>query len=108
MAALRVMHRADEFELLALNYCITYEVSPPPWEDPKGDYRRARARRRRRHRPSVPSGFSVSGHDDEPIGADAAPTAAAPGHGSLAGELIGESLATWQRLDAELADAHGA
>ena len=38
MAALRVMHRGDEFELLALNYCITYEVSPPPWEDPKGDF----------------------------------------------------------------------
>ena len=95
MAALRVMHRADEFELLALNYCITYEVSPPPWEDPKGDYAvardaaaasepavasfslaagRRRRRRRRRRR----------------------------GHAALAGDLVGESLSTWQRLDAEL------
>lgn len=106
MAALRVMHRADEFELLALNYCITYEVSPPPWEDPKGDFGELEPPPAT-PRPSVSSGFSVSGHDDELIGADAAPTAAAAGHGSLAGELTGESLATWERLDAELADAQG-
>ena len=39
MAALRVMNRPDEFELVALNYCITYEVSPPPWEDATCGYR---------------------------------------------------------------------
>ena len=32
MEVLRVMHRPDEFELAALNYCVTYEVSPPSWE----------------------------------------------------------------------------
>ena len=31
--ALRVMHLQDEFELAALDYCVTYEVSPPPWEN---------------------------------------------------------------------------
>jgi hypothetical protein len=106
MAALRVMHRADEFELLALNYCITYEVSPPPWEDPKGDFGELEPSPATAQ-PSVTSGFSISGHDDELIGADAAPTAAAAGHGSLAGELVGESLSTWERLDGELADAQG-
>lgn len=34
MAALRVMNRADEFELTALDFCVTYEVSPPGWESP--------------------------------------------------------------------------
>ncbi|AEG92042.1 STAS domain-containing protein [Ramlibacter tataouinensis] len=32
MEALRVMHRPDEFELAALDYCVTYEVSPPSWD----------------------------------------------------------------------------
>ena len=41
------------------------------------------------------------------IGADAAPTHATAGHGSLAGELAGESLSTWERLDKELAGAQG-
>ena len=31
---LRVMQRADDFDRLALDYCITYEVSPPSWIDP--------------------------------------------------------------------------
>jgi hypothetical protein len=29
--ALRVMQMQDEFELSALDYCVTYEVSPPAW-----------------------------------------------------------------------------
>ena len=29
---LRTMQLQDEFELVALDYCVTYEVSPPAWE----------------------------------------------------------------------------
>lgn len=36
--ALRVMQMLDEFELVALDYCVTYEVSPPAWEVAKCDY----------------------------------------------------------------------
>lgn len=35
MAVLRVMNRPDEFELTALDFCVTYEVSPPGWERPR-------------------------------------------------------------------------
>lgn len=35
MAVLRVMNRSDEFELTALDFCVTYEVSPPGWERPR-------------------------------------------------------------------------
>ena len=38
MAALRLMGRADEFELIALDYCVTYEVSPPSWAVPRCGY----------------------------------------------------------------------
>ncbi len=33
LEALRIMHRPDEFELAALDFCVTYEVSPPAWEN---------------------------------------------------------------------------
>ena len=33
MNALRVMGLQDEFELVALEYCVTFEVSPPSWQD---------------------------------------------------------------------------
>lgn len=29
--ALRVMQRIDEFEMAALDYCVTFETAPPPW-----------------------------------------------------------------------------
>ncbi|MFT3718151.1 STAS domain-containing protein [Pseudorhodoferax sp.] len=32
LAWLRVAHRPDEFDLVGLEYCITYEVPPPAWE----------------------------------------------------------------------------
>jgi anti-anti-sigma regulatory factor len=39
MAALRIMNRPDEFELTALDFCVTYEVSPPGWERPQCRFR---------------------------------------------------------------------
>ena len=39
MEALRVTHRPDEFELAALDFCVTYEVSPPAWESARCDYK---------------------------------------------------------------------
>lgn len=39
MQALRVMHRPDDFELAALDFCVTYEVSPPAWESARCKYK---------------------------------------------------------------------
>ncbi|AMM24120.1 STAS domain-containing protein [Variovorax sp. PAMC 28711] len=98
MEALRVMHDADDFELAALNYCITYEVSPPPWEDPVGLYAAIDAPGPGPAKVALPS-FTLAGVDDE----DDAPVE--PGHPALIGELGGESSAVWRRLESELADA---
>lgn len=38
MAALRLMGQPDEFEMVALDYCVTYEVSPPSWQSARGGY----------------------------------------------------------------------
>ncbi len=34
LAALRLMGRRDEFDLVALDYCVTYGELPPTWHDP--------------------------------------------------------------------------
>ena len=69
---------------------------------PEGRFRRARGAAAG-PAPEPASGFAISAIDDEP-GDDLAPAGRA-GHAALAGELVGESLSTWQRLDAELAGA---
>ena len=51
MEALRVTHRPDEFEFTALDFCVTYEVSPPAWESARCDYR-----------PLEPDSVVISGH----------------------------------------------
>ena len=38
MQTLRVTHRPDEFEMAALDFCVTYEVSPPSWETARSEY----------------------------------------------------------------------
>jgi anti-anti-sigma regulatory factor len=35
---LRTMQLQDEFELAALDYCVTYEVSPPAWQEARCQY----------------------------------------------------------------------
>lgn len=39
MEMLRVLHRPDDFELTALDFCVTYEVSPPDWKVARCDYK---------------------------------------------------------------------
>ncbi|TFY98861.1 STAS domain-containing protein [Ramlibacter humi] len=51
MEVLRVMHRPDEFELVALDYCVTYEVSPPSWDSARCEYK-----------PLQADGTAVAGH----------------------------------------------
>jgi hypothetical protein len=36
--ALRILRQQDEFELVALDYCVVNEVSPPPWQNPRCEY----------------------------------------------------------------------
>ena len=43
MAMLRFMGLPDDFEMVALDYCVTYEVSPPSWAPPLCGYRDASA-----------------------------------------------------------------
>src|SRR6218665_3102287 len=35
LEALRLVNRPDQFDETAIDYCVTYEVSPPSWERAK-------------------------------------------------------------------------
>ncbi|MES2532200.1 MAG: STAS domain-containing protein [Pseudomonadota bacterium] len=95
MTALRLVNDADAFELVALNYCITYEVAPPSWEDPL-------ARCTPIDPPPAPANapvpaFALSDFEFE------RPAVVPTGLGLLAGDLAGPMESIWQRLDTELA-----
>ncbi|WP_315122677.1 STAS domain-containing protein [Comamonas antarctica] len=79
MAALRLMDQPDSFELVALDYCVTYEVSPPSWAPPRSNYRDALV-------------------DDA---AEAPGTAQAPGAG-LAGCIDGDATPALAALEAQV------
>jgi ABC-type transporter Mla MlaB component len=96
LATLRMMNLPDGFELVALNYCITYEVSPPAWQDPKGECATIAAPEPSRSGAgSVWSLLSVNGESDSFLSADS-------GFAALAGDLRGEAHSSLQRLDADL------
>ena len=44
LQALRIMNLSDEFELVALDFCMTYELSPPAWSSPSCDCKVLEAR----------------------------------------------------------------
>jgi len=41
--AMRTMQLLDDFELAALDYCVTYEVSPPAWQEARCQYENVEA-----------------------------------------------------------------
>ncbi|MBB1600305.1 STAS domain-containing protein [Variovorax sp. UMC13] len=95
MAALRLLNAVDPFELAALNYCITYEVSPPAWEEPRGRCLPAEA-------PTTPRTAPAALSLDAMPAANAGPESM---RAALTGDLSGDSVSTWRRLDAEIAEA---
>ena len=114
MEALRVMHRPDEFELVALDYCVTYEVSPPSWESARCEFKALQA-----------DGTTVSGHTivgeayRDSLASNVAPTgygdtqAAGPtslqvsqvATVELAGHILGDSSEAMALLEGKLAGA---
>lgn len=83
--ALRILRLPDEFELAALDYCVTYEVSPPPWEDARCDYVPV---------PGVASTPAVSGMAPAAASAPEAAPSQAPAAAlvvELSGEVLGDA-----------------
>jgi len=92
METLRLLRRMDDYEEAALDYCITYEVSPPSWQAPLSDCR------------ALPIGsYQAAVADPMLHGADVLSQVGAPEVATLAGE-IGSDVATMlAQLDAAIA-----
>ncbi|MDE2452658.1 MAG: STAS domain-containing protein, partial [Burkholderiales bacterium] len=99
--ALRLANRADQFDEAAIDYCVTYEVSPPSWEPARCKVHVSGASMSTRQPSmSVMSGVSTSFHEstlsDDPGGQ------IEQAHVELSGQLVGDISATLATLDSQL------
>ena len=100
--ALRMIGRADQFDEVAIDYCITYEVSPPSWEPA-----RCRVRLGGEAGDSSPTNSGLGGEpsrsflESMPFENHHAPAAAADSV-ELTGQLTGDIGETLARLDQAL------
>ena len=101
LALLRVLGRMDDFDLVALNYCVTYEVSPPAWEEPSNSW----SNMTDDGETLMPSQFGAEepGMLLPPMATDHEPPADEPGEGvvatALEGTYTGSFGAVLQPLD---------
>lgn len=107
--ALRILRLQDEFELAALDYCVIYEVSPPPWAEARCDYVHERVSAMTpleitHHRPEpATSGFRTefSHTATEPMGLDMMSACVV----ELSGEVLGDAAQALDQLQAGLKGA---
>jgi ABC-type transporter Mla MlaB component len=110
LESLRLMHRPDEFELIALDFCVTYELSPPAWEAARCEYKSldAGGATQAGHtiigeamHDSIPSG--LSGYGDSQMGTShqSAQLSAV----ELSGQIKGDAQSTLDKLEQRLLGA---
>ena len=100
--ALRMANRADQFDEAAIDYCVTYEVSPPSWESAKCQVRISGSNMSTQSPPmsvvsDVSTSFLESQMPDEP-GVQVAGV-------ELSGQLVGDIGATLTKMNDELGNA---
>jgi ABC-type transporter Mla MlaB component len=105
LEALRLANRPDQFDEAAIDYCVTYEVSPPSWERTECIVRLSGGG----HTTGTPAtsvvsevstGFMESSLMDDPQGGGQQVATV-----DLSGQLIGDIGSTLTRLDSKLAQA---
>jgi hypothetical protein len=101
--ALRMTNRPDQFDEAAIDYCVTYEVSPPSWEPARCQVRVSGAGSTTSSQPlSVVSDVSTSFLESrltEDTGMVQVGTV------ELSGQLVGDIGPTLKKMDAELGAA---
>ncbi|MDP1691908.1 MAG: STAS domain-containing protein [Burkholderiaceae bacterium] len=101
--ALRLANRPDQFDEAAIDYCVTYEVSPPSWERARCQVRIGGSGLSTQSPPlsqvgEVATSFLESSVEEH----SGAVTMASV---ELSGQLVGDIGATLKQLDAQLASA---
>jgi hypothetical protein len=101
LEALRLANRPDQFDETAIDYCVTYEVSPPSWERAQCIVRVGGASSSTTTPPmsiisDVSTSFLESSLLDDPLGGVQVATV------ELSGQLVGDIGATLSRIDQKL------
>jgi ABC-type transporter Mla MlaB component len=108
------MHRPDEFELVALDYCVTYEVSPPSWESARcefkalqldGSYVGGQTIVGEAYRDSMASGLATNGYGDTHAVGLHSQQMTQVATVELAGQILGDASDAIALLDERLAGA---
>ncbi|HMC16384.1 MAG TPA: hypothetical protein VKI18_12175 [Albitalea sp.] len=98
--ALRMTNRPDQFDEAAIDYCVTYEVSPPSWEPAQCQVRVSGSERSTTAPPlSVVSEVSTSFIESQ-LTEDV--NLVQMSSVELSGQLVGDIGATMKKMDAEL------
>ena len=105
LECLRLTNRPDQFDETAIDYCVTYEVSPPSWEPARCQVRASSATNSTTAPPplsivgEVSSSYLESGlQDDAHIGLQISSV-------DLSGQLAGDISAILQQIDRKLGTA---
>jgi hypothetical protein len=102
--ALRMANRPDQFDEAAIDYCVTYEVSPPSWEPAQCEVRISGTQVSTTSPPlSVVSEVSTS--FVESVLGDVATGQVQVASVELSGQLVGDIGSTLKKLEAELGNA---
>ena len=112
MEMLRVIHRPDDFELTALDFCVTYEVSPPAWEVARCNYKSldeegdAMGRATIIGKPTTETSYSTLMDLDGDSGLDFSSSMSVRFLSvDLSGQIQGDAVEVLDRLEASLAGA---
>jgi len=101
--ALRMANRADQFDEAAIDYCVTYEVSPPSWERATCQVRVSGTGPGGTTAPtSLISEVSTSFLESQTTEDE---NQVLSGHVDLSGQLVGDISALLKRMDHELGSA---
>ena len=101
--ALRMVNRPDQFDEAAIDYCVTYEVSPPSWEPARCEVRVSGSGTNTLSPPlSVVSDVSTSFFESRPTEDT---SLVQIGSVELSGQLVGDISSTLKKMDAELGAA---
>jgi hypothetical protein len=99
--ALRMTNRPDQFDEAAIDYCVTYEVSPPSWEPAQCEVRVSGSQSSTTSPPlSMVSDVSTSFIESR-FNEDPSVTVQVAGV-ELSGQLVGDIGPTLKRLEGEL------
>ena len=113
LQALRIMNRPEEFEVVALDYCVTYEVSPPSWETALCEFKSMDGQSLTLSAPTIVAEATSDSVQSSLPGEDFTDTqinaiATLGGNVSavdLSGHIMGDALEMLDRLNAKLAGA---